>query len=254
MAPARARASGAAPSRVAASTPGHQASGGGGQNAKRHCGRALIAAAAENAKLLLCGSAAPAAAPRLMSSPMCMYKKAGSAAVLVLVALLLVSSGVDAVPQMSSIGAGLWKERVAMGYTCSGAEYRGTVPNANKTAAGCLAAAQALNRDAENCRGGVNYAISPVSSPEACYVCRAPGVSLKLRKNPDQISFVLEPLPPAPPPCPPPPPPAPIPHYHCVGSQCVAGRAHVSYTDPSCFGYCNASATLSTEQPVQLPL
>jgi hypothetical protein len=137
--------------------------------------------------------------------------------------------------------AGSWKESVGMGYTCSGAEFRGTVPNKNSTAAGCLAAAVTLNADKENCHGGVNYAISPISNPAACYVCRAPGVETKLRKNPDQISFVLTPLPPAPPPCPPPPPPAPIAHYRCEGEKCVPGVAHVSYTDPSCFGYCNST-------------
>ena len=131
-----------------------------------------------------------------------------------------------------------------MGYTCSGVEFRGSVPNPNKTAAGCLAAAEALNADPENCHGGVNFALSPISAPANCYVCRAPSVGPKLRKNPDQIVFVRTPLPPAPPPCPPPPPPAPILHFKCEGAQCVPGTAHVSYTDPHCFGYCgNASST-----------
>jgi hypothetical protein len=62
-----------------------------------------------------------------------------------------------------------------MGYTCSGAEFRGTVPDHNKTVGGCAAAAQALNADPENCHGGVNYAISPVSNPTACYVCAGLG-------------------------------------------------------------------------------
>ena len=164
-------------------------------------------------------------------------------------ALLVLSATAALAPAASAaddhpyrrVDAGSWKETVGMGYTCSGDEFRGTVPNANSTAAGCLAAVIKLNADAENCHGGVNYAINPISNPAACYVCRAPGVAAKLQKNPDQISFVLTPMPPAPPPCPPPPPPAPIAHYHCEGQKCVPGVAHVSYTDPSCFGYCNAT-------------
>ena len=164
-------------------------------------------------------------------------------------ALLVLSATAALAPAASAaddhpyrrVDAGSWKETVGVGYTCSGDEFRGTVPNANSTAAGCLAAVIKLNADAENCHGGVNYAINPISNPAACYVCRAPGVAAKLQKNPDQISFVLTPMPPAPPPCPPPPPPAPIAHYHCAGQKCVPGVAHVSYTDPSCFGYCNAT-------------
>ena len=69
--------------------------------------------------------------------------------------------------------------------------------NRNQTAAGCAAAAAALNADPEDCHGGVNYAIWPPAQPAACYVCRAPGVAAKLGKNPEQVSFV-GPLPPAP--------------------------------------------------------
>ena len=109
----------------------------------------------------------------------------------------------------------------------------GSVRNGNQTAAGCAAAAQALNadHDPENCHGGVNYAIWPPAQPAACYVCRAPGVAAKLSKNPAQVSFV-GPLPPAPPPCPPPPPPAPIPHFHCSGNQVAVGETVILLHPP----------------------
>ena len=144
--------------------------------------------------------------------------------------LVMLARGIDAAV------AG-WEAYPGKGYTCSGAEYRGTVLNENGTAAGCSAAAQALNTRG-GCHGGVNYATWPSSNPTACYVCRVPGAAAKLEKKPGMTSFV-GPLPPAPPPCPPPPPPAPIPHYVCKGQQCVAGTGHLSYTDPKCFGQCS---------------
>ena len=39
---------------------------------------------------------------------------------------------------------------------------------------------------------------------------------------------------------PPPPPMPPVPHFRCAGNMCVPGVAHVSYTDPNCFGLCNS--------------
>ena len=108
--------------------------------------------------------------------------------------------------------------------------------NENGTAAGCSAAAQALNTHG-GCKGGVNYATWPSASPTNCYVCRAPAVAKHLAKKPGMISFVGS-LPPAPPPCPPPPPLPPIPHYICKGKTCMPGNGSLTYTDPKCFGQC----------------
>ena len=101
---------------------------------------------------------------------------------------------------MTAADAEGWMEHKGMGYTCGGAEFRGTVPDHNKTAEGCSAAAQAMT----GCHSGVNYATYNPSTPTACYVCRVPDAVKKLQKDPTMISFT-GPMPPLPPACPPPP-------------------------------------------------
>ena len=93
-----------------------------------------------------------------------------------------------------------WKAYAGKGYTCSGAEFRGEVPNENGTAAGCAAAAQAM----PDC-AGVNYATWRTSDPTVCYTCRivpgAAGAAAKLGEAASMTSLV-GPLPPVPPSCP----------------------------------------------------
>jgi alpha-L-arabinofuranosidase len=75
-----------------------------------------------------------------------------------------------------------WAMYKDKGYTCSGAEYRGTAADANKTAAGCLAAAEGM------IAAGVNYATYPGNG---CFVCSVAGdVASKLQTKPGQITYV----------------------------------------------------------------
>jgi len=92
----------------------------------------------------------------------------------------------------------VWKEYVGMGYTCSGTEFRGEVPNEDGTAAGCVAAAQAM----PDC-AGVNYATWRTSDPSVCYTCRIAGnvPGSKLVEAASMTSLV-GPLPPVPAACP----------------------------------------------------
>ena len=114
-----------------------------------------------------------------------------------LLALLAVATMDQAMVGVSSRAAvPPWKEFVGQGFTCAAADYKGSVPNPNGTAVGCLAAAQATNAKGPNYKG-VNYATWSASNPTACYICRVPGATAKLRKKPGQTSFV-GPLPPAP--------------------------------------------------------
>ena len=91
-----------------------------------------------------------------------------------------------------------WTEHDGQGYTCTADEYKGTVPLKAKTAAGCMAAAQAAGASL-----GIDFATYRPSDPGACYVCRVVGIAAKLRPVAGQVSFV-GPLPPPPPPPPPP--------------------------------------------------
>jgi hypothetical protein len=97
-------------------------------------------------------------------------------------ALLLLVLGAAGAAAEESAGHGPWKEYKGMGYTCSGEEFRGTVPDHNNTAAGCSAAAQKM----VGCHAGVNYAtcqlraglrrppqcIGPLSPDPVDIVCR----------------------------------------------------------------------------------
>ena len=56
-----------------------------------------------------------------------------------------------------------WTEYKGKGYTCSGSEYKGTAVPTNKTAEGCLAAAEKMTAQ------GVNYATYPGNG--GCFVC-----------------------------------------------------------------------------------
>jgi len=92
-----------------------------------------------------------------------------------------------------------WKEYAGMGFSYSELEFRGEVPNESGTAAGCIAAAQAMPACA-----GVNYATWRTSKPTVCYTSRmVPGKvpGSKLVKAASMTSIV-GPLPPVPRTCP----------------------------------------------------
>ena len=67
-----------------------------------------------------------------------------------------------------------WTEYKGKGYTCSGSEYKGTAVPTNKTAEGCLAAAEKMTAK------GVNYATYPGNG--GCFVCAPiPGLGFPRR-------------------------------------------------------------------------
>ena len=67
-----------------------------------------------------------------------------------------------------------WTEYKGKGYTCSGSEYKGTAVPTNKTAEGCLAAAEKMTAK------GVNYATYPGNG--GCFVCAPiPGLGFSRR-------------------------------------------------------------------------
>ena len=76
-----------------------------------------------------------------------------------------------------------WSTHADRAFTCSGSEYRGVAAVANKTAAGCLAAAEGMGAQ------GVNYAVFPGNGN--CYVCAVSGdPAAKLEDRPGSVSFV----------------------------------------------------------------
>lgn len=68
------------------------------------------------------------------------------------------------------------------GYTCTASEYKGTASDINKTAAGCLAAAEQMSSK------GVNYATYPGNG--GCFVCSVPDAASKLTPKKGQVTFV----------------------------------------------------------------
>lgn len=84
-------------------------------------------------------------------------------------------------------GANLsWSEHQGMTYACESDEYKGTAVDANGTAAGCLAAAEAKS----SLGLGINFATYRPSAPTACYVCNVPGAIAKLTAAKGYITFV----------------------------------------------------------------
>jgi hypothetical protein len=84
-------------------------------------------------------------------------------------------------------GANLsWSEHPGETYSCASDEYKGTAVDANSTAAGCLAAAQAKSKLGL----GINFATYRPSNPGTCYVCDVVGVTSKLKAVKGYISFV----------------------------------------------------------------
>lgn len=75
-----------------------------------------------------------------------------------------------------------WTEYSGKGYTCSGSEYKGAASDLNKTAAGCLAAAEKMSSS------GVNYATYPGNG--GCFVCSVPDAASKLTPKKGQVTFV----------------------------------------------------------------
>ena len=76
----------------------------------------------------------------------------------------------------------VWNLDDGKGYTCSGGEYKGTADDVNKTAAGCLAAAEQMGSS------GVNYATYPGNG--GCFVCSVPDAASKLKPMKGQVTFV----------------------------------------------------------------
>ena len=79
-----------------------------------------------------------------------------------------------------------WTEYPGKTYTCASDEYKGTAVDANGTAAGCMAAAEAKSRLGL----GINYATYRPSSPGACYVCDVLDAAAKLKPAEGYITFV----------------------------------------------------------------
>jgi hypothetical protein len=78
----------------------------------------------------------------------------------------------------------MWTKHDGETYTCTVSEYKGKVKDGNRTAAGCLAAAQQLSS------AGVNYATYRPSSPDDCYVCSVQDAKAKLKPVGGYVTWV----------------------------------------------------------------
>ena len=120
------------------------------------------------------------------------------------------------------------------GFNHLGNDIRG-IPNTGNDTASCCAA----------CKAEPACAIWVISD-KSCFLKTAYGEAWQTWvEDPFAISMCIDPDP-VTGLCrshklPPPPPMPPIPHFHCSsGNKCVPGQAHVSYTDPDCFGLCSS--------------